>query len=65
MEVTVTVAGTPTETVEIEDGTYGDLIEAVGLSREEAAILVDGRPVPADAVVDASEVTVLRLIHGG
>ena len=65
MDVSVTVPGGATTTVEIEEGTYGDVIEAVGLSEFEAAALVDGRPVPADAPVEATEVTVLRLIHGG
>lgn len=60
--------------VEAEDGTgsepadvttYGDLVRVVGLSPQEATALVDGRPVPDDAPVDAERVEVLRLIEGG
>ena len=65
MEVSVNVPGAEHTVVELDDGTYGDLIEAVGLSVMEAAVLVDGRPVPDDAPIDETEVTVLRLIHGG
>lgn len=45
--------------------TYADLVRAVGLSPQEATALVDGRPVPDDAHVDADRVEVLRLIEGG
>lgn len=65
MDVEVTIAGVGEETVHLENGTYGDLLEAVGLSREEATPLVDGRPVPVDRPVDATDVTVLRIVHGG
>ena len=65
MEVAVTIPGEATTTVEVDGGTYGDVIEAAGLSVMEAAVLVDGQPVPEDAPVEAAAVTVLRLIHGG
>lgn len=65
MEVEVSIAGGEAVTVSGDGRRYGDLVEAVGLSRKEAAVLVNGRPVPLDAAVDASEVTILRLIHGG
>lgn len=65
MEVTVELAGDRTETVTIEGGTYADLLAAVGLSPQEATVIVDGRPVPADETVTADTVEVLRLISGG
>lgn len=61
----MTVTGVGRETVHLEEATYGDVLEAVGLDRAEATPLVDGRPVPVDRLVDAEEVTVLRLVHGG
>lgn len=48
-----------------ENATYADLLEAVDLNIHEASVLVDGRPVPADAPVDADSVRVLRLVRGG
>lgn len=65
MEVSVTVQGGSSETVEVTGETYGDLVESVGLSPMQTAVLVDGQPVPIDAPVEATEVTVLQLIHGG
>ncbi|MFB6152871.1 MAG: ubiquitin-like small modifier protein 2 [Halodesulfurarchaeum sp.] len=65
MRVTVDVLGAGEREVELEDGTYGDLLAAVDLRPQEASVLVDGRPVPADQPVDATEVQVLRLVKGG
>lgn len=63
--VDVEVVGGDTHTVTIEDGTYADLLAAIDLSPHEAAVLVDGRPVPEDAPVETNRVRVLRLIKGG
>jgi sulfur carrier protein len=65
MRVTVDVLGEGVEEVRLDGGTYGDLLAAVDLSPNEASVLVDGRPVPADQPVEATEVTVLRLVKGG
>ena len=65
MEVTVTMAGDTDRTVTVDGETYGDILETVGFSPQEATVLVDGRPRPADAEIEATEVTVLRLISGG
>lgn len=65
-EVTVRVAGGQDRVVPLAaDATYADLLEAVDRSPHEAAALVDGRPMPADATVDATDVTVLQLVQGG
>ena len=65
MKITVTVPGEGRQEVRIDDGTYGDLLTEVGYSPQEASVLVDGTPVPADRPIDADKVTVLRLIAGG
>ena len=62
--VTVEVVGSETHELDV-DGTYADLLDAVGLGPHEATVLVDGRPVPADGEIDADRVRVLRLIRGG
>lgn len=62
--VTVEVVGGDTHEIEVE-GTYADLLDAVGLGRHEATVLRDGQPVPADRAIDAERVRVLRLIKGG
>ena len=66
MRVTCEVVSEDTHDLELAaDATYGDILEAVGLSKQEASVLVDGSPVPADRPVDAESVRVLRLIKGG
>jgi sulfur carrier protein len=66
MRVTCEVVGEDTRDLELdEEATYGDLLAAIGLSKQEASVLVEGSPVPADRPVDAESVRVLRLIKGG
>ncbi|MFW6265551.1 MAG: ubiquitin-like small modifier protein SAMP2 [Halanaeroarchaeum sp.] len=65
MRVTVDVVGEGTQYVEVADGTYADLLDAVGFSIHEASVLVEGRPVPEDQPIESSSVTVLRLVRGG
>lgn len=45
--------------------TYGGLLAALSLSPSEAAILVDGTPVPEDREIGVDRVRVLRLVRGG
>lgn len=65
MRVTLDVVGEATHEFEVSDETYADLLDAVGLSPNEVAVLVDGSPVPEDQPVATDHVRVLRLIHGG
>ena len=66
MRVTCEVVGQDTHDLDVEPGaTYGDVLAAVGLSTQEATVLVDGSPVPDDRPVDADAVRVLRLVKGG
>lgn len=66
MELAVEVAAGDRRTVTVaDDATATDVLRAVGFGPREAAVLVDGRPVPADAPVEADAVTVVRLVAGG
>ncbi len=66
MDVTCEIIGGETHELELApEATYGDVLEAVGLSTHEASVLVDDSPVPEDRAVDADSVRVLRLIKGG
>ncbi|MFC6731347.1 MULTISPECIES: ubiquitin-like small modifier protein 2 [unclassified Haladaptatus] len=65
MRVTVEVVGEDTHEVELEGGTYADLVEAVDLNVHEVSVLVDGALVPEDQPVEAAHVKILRLIKGG
>lgn len=66
--VTVELVGEGTRDVEAGEGdTYADLLAPFDVSRHEVSILVEGRPVPEDAPVEASveRVRVVRLVKGG
>lgn len=66
MDVTCDVIGGETHELELgAEATYGDVLEAVGLSAQEASVLVDDDPVPADKAVETHSVQVIRLIKGG
>ena len=66
MRVTVAVAGEDTHEVEVDErATYADLLDPLPYSLHEVSVLVDGRPVPGDAAIDADSVEVLRLVTGG
>jgi sulfur carrier protein len=65
MRVTVEVVGDRVEEVSLDEGTYGAVLSAVGLSPHEASVFVDGRPKPVDGTVTETEVQVLRLVQGG
>ena len=66
MRVTVAVAGGDTHEVDVDEGaTYADLLAPLAYSPHEVSVLVDGRPVPEDAPVEAERVEVLRLVKGG
>jgi sulfur carrier protein len=68
VNVTVDVVGEGTRRVSLDaDATYADLVRAVGYSVHEVTVLVDGRPVPEDRLVDpdVEDVRILRLVKGG
>jgi sulfur carrier protein len=65
MRVTVDVLGGECLELEVQEGSYADILAAIDLSPNEASVLVDGRPVPADQPIDESEVQVLRMVKGG
>lgn len=59
------IVGGDTFHLEVTDHTYADLLDEVGYSPNEVAVLVDGRPVPEDQPVTEQHIRVLRLISGG
>ena len=66
MKVTARVMNGDTHDVELPEGaTYARLLDEIGENPEAAVVVVDGRPVPEDAKVDADEVEVMRTVSGG
>lgn len=65
VHVTLEVVGGETHEFDVEAATYAGLLAEIGLSPNEVAVLVDGRPVPEDQPVEPGPVQVLRVVSGG
>jgi sulfur carrier protein len=65
MHHTLEVAGGDIHEFDVSGETYGDLLDAVGMSPHEVAVLVDGMPVPEDRPVEAEHARVVRVVKGG
>ena len=66
MRVAADVMNGETHEVELPEGaTYAHLLDEIGENPEAAVVVVDGRPVPEDATVEADEVEVMRTVSGG
>ncbi|MDY6930839.1 MAG: MoaD/ThiS family protein [Halobacteriota archaeon] len=48
-----------------DDSTYEDLLSELDINQETVIVLSDGLPVPLDAKVSQSDITVLRVVSGG
>ena len=54
------------KTIEVEEGsTYSDILAELGINPETVVVMVDGRPVPIDDIVDSSRIDILRIVSGG
>ncbi len=66
MKVTADVKNGEVHELELpEDAVYAEVLDELGFNPEAAVVLVDGRPVPEDATVEAEEVVVMRTLSGG
>lgn len=65
MDVELSVIGEKTYHFTITNETYGELLNEIGLSPQEVAVIVNGRPVPEDQTVSEDEIKVIRMIKGG
>lgn len=65
VRVTLEVVGGEDHRFDVEAATYAELLAEIGLSPNEVAVLVDGRPVPEDEPARPGRARVLRLVAGG
>ena len=65
MRVVLEVVGDAEHEFDVESATYAELLAEVGLTPNEVAVLVDGRPVPEDQAVEPGRARVVRLVSGG
>lgn len=54
------------KTIEVEEGsTYSDILAELAINPETVVMMVEGRPVPIDDVVDSGRIDILRIVSGG
>jgi len=48
-----------------ERSTYSDILAELDINPETVVVMVEGRPVPIDDVVDSGRIDILRIVSGG
>jgi len=66
VRIKILAGGVLEKTIEVEEGsTYSDILAELGINPETVVVMVDGRPVPIDDVVDSSRIDILKIVSGG
>jgi sulfur carrier protein len=66
VRIKILAGGVLEKTIEVEDGsTYSDILAELGINPETVVVMVDGRPIPIDDVVDSSRIDILKIVSGG
>jgi len=64
--IKILAGGVLEKTIEVEEGSiYSDILAELGINPETVVVMVDGRPVPIDDVVDSSRIDILKIVSGG
>ncbi len=64
--IKILAGGVLEKTIEVEEGsTYSDILAELGINPETVVVMVEGRPVPIDDIVDSSRIDILRIVSGG
>jgi len=66
VRIKILAGGVLEKTIEAEEGsTYSDILAKLGINPETVVMMVEGRPVPIDDVVDSGGIDILRIVSGG
>ena len=66
VRIKILAGGVLEKTIEVEEGSvYSDILAELGINHETVVVMVDGRPVPVDDIVDSSRIDILRIVSGG
>jgi len=66
VRIKILAGGVLEKTIEVEEGsTYSDILAELRINPETAVMMVEGRPVPIDDVVDSGRIDILRIVSGG
>jgi sulfur carrier protein len=64
--IKILAGGVLEKTIEVEEGSiYSDILAELGINPETVVVMVDGRPVPIDDIVDSSRIDILKIVSGG
>lgn len=64
--VKILAAGISEKIIEVENGsTYNDILIRLKINPETVIVMAEGRPVPIDDVVSATQLEILRIVSGG
>ena len=66
VRIKILAGGVLEKTIEVEEGsTYSDILAELGINPETVVVMVEGRPVPIDDIVDSSRIDILKIVSGG
>ena len=66
VRIKILAGGVLEKTIEVEEGsTYSDILAELGINPETVVVMVEGRPVPIDDVVDSGRIDILKIVSGG
>lgn len=66
VRIKILAGGVLEKTVEVDRGsTYSDILAELGLNPETVVVMVNGRPVPTDDIVDSGRIDILKIVSGG
>ncbi len=66
VRIKILAGGVLEKTIEVEErSAYSDILAKLGINPETVVVMVDGRPVPIDDIVDSSRIDILKIVSGG
>ena len=66
VRIKILAGGALEKTIEVDDeSTYSDILAELGINPETVVVMVEGRPVPIDDVVDSGRIDILKIVSGG
>ncbi len=66
VRIKILAGGVLEKTIEVEEGSiYSEILAELGINPETVVVMVEGRPVPIDDIVDSSRIDILRIVSGG
>jgi sulfur carrier protein len=66
VRIKILAGGVLEKIIEVEEGSiYSNILAELGINPETVVVMVEGRPVPVDDIVDSSRIDILKIVSGG